>query len=81
MVEQELTAEYTIPTGTGALTNLYLDLGDLTFTNYLLEAQVKCRIKRIAATGGTEYADDVYITQVGMHLEKDTMGSRQEKIK
>jgi hypothetical protein len=79
--EQALTAEYTIPTGTAALTNLYLDLGDLTFTNYLIGAQVKCRIKRIAATGGTEYADDVYITQVGVHLQKDTMGSRQEIIK
>lgn len=80
-VEQALTAEQAIANGTAALTNFYLDLGGLTFTNYLIGAQVKCRIKRIAATTGTEYADDVYITQVGIHLEKDTMGSRQEIIK
>lgn len=76
--ETAKTAEYTIPTGTAALTHLYLDLGDLTLTNYLLGAQIQCNIKRIAATGGTEYADDVYINQVGMHLERTRLGSRTE---
>lgn len=80
-VETSLTAEATIPTGSAALTNFYLDMGDITLTNYLIGAQVACRVQRIAATGGTEYADDVFITQVGMHLEKDTMGSRQETVK
>ena len=80
-VEAPLTAEYTIPTGTAALTNLYLDLGDLTLTNYLIGAQIRCRIKRIAATGGTEYDGDIFITQVGIHLKKDTLGSRQEIMK
>jgi hypothetical protein len=80
-VESTLTAEYTIPTGTAALTNLYLDLGNLTFTDYLVGAQIRCRITRIAATGGTEYADDVYITQCGVHLQKDSLGSRTETVK
>jgi hypothetical protein len=78
-VEQApLSYEYTIPTGSAALTNFYLDMGNITLTNYLIGAQIKCRVKRIAATGGTEYADDVYITQVGCHLEKTRMGSRNE---
>jgi len=78
-VEQALTAEKTIPISTTALTNFYLDLGDLTFTNYLVGAQVKCRIKRVAKTaGGTEYAGDIFITQCGIHLEKIRMGSRNE---
>jgi len=81
-VEQAvLTYEKTIPTGTAAMTNLYLAMGDATLTNYLIGGQVKIRVKRIAATGGTEYADDVFITQVGMHLQKDTMGSRTETTK
>ena len=81
-VEQALTAELTIPISTTALTNFYLDLGDLTFTNYLIGTQVKCRIKRVAKTaGGTEYAGDIFITQVGIHLSKDTMGSRAETTK
>ena len=80
-VEQTMTGEYTIPTGTAALTNLYVDMGNVTLTNYLIGAQITARVKRIAATGGTEYADDVYITQTGIHLQKDTLGSRQETIK
>ncbi len=76
-----LTAEATIPTGSGALLAFYLPMGDAVLTNYLIGAQIKIRVKRIAATGGTEYADDVYITQVGLHLAKNTMGSRQLIIK
>lgn len=73
-----LSTEATIPTGSAALTHFYLDLGDLTLTNYLVGAQLVARVKRIAATGGTEYADDVYITQVGVHVEKVRVGSRSE---
>lgn len=77
-VEQTMTGEKIIPTGSAALKNFYVDLGDITLTNYLIGAQIRCRVKRITATGGTEYADDVYITQTGIHLQKDTLGSRSE---
>jgi hypothetical protein len=53
-------------------------MGDVTLTNYEIGSQIKVRVKRIAATGGTEYADDVYITQVGMHLQNERLGSRTE---
>lgn len=75
------TAEITIPTGTAALTGLYLDMGDLTLTGYKVGSQIRVRIKRIAATGGTEYNSQIFITQVGVHLKRDTIGSRQETIK
>lgn len=80
-VEQVVTATSTIPTGSAALKSFYLDLGDLTFTNYLIGGQVKANVKRVAVQSGTEYADDVFITQVGVHLQKDTLGSRQELTK
>jgi hypothetical protein len=79
-----LTYELTIPTASAALTHFYLDMGDLVLTNNLVGTQINCRIKRIASTGGggtNEYADHIFVTQVGAHLEKDTMGSRQEIIK
>lgn len=79
--ETSLTAELTIPTGSAANKAFYLDLGNLDLSAYLIGAQVKIRIKRIAATGGTEYASDTFITQVGIHLQKDTLGSRQEIVK
>jgi len=86
-VEQAaITKEITIANNTAANTALYLDMGDATLTNYLIGGQVKVRVKRIAATTGDEYGTgltdgDIYITQVGMHLQKDTLGSRQETIK
>ncbi len=79
-VEQAvLSFEDTVPTGSSALQAFYLDMGNATLTNYLRGGQVKVRVKRIAATGGTEYADDVFITQVGMHLEVNKIGSVVEE--
>jgi hypothetical protein len=75
------TAELTIPDGSAALTGFYLDLGNMTLTGYKVGTQIKLRIKRITATGGTEYASHIFITQVGVHIQKDTMGSRQETVK
>jgi hypothetical protein len=79
--ETSLTAELTIPDGSAALKAFYLDLGDLDLSAYSIGCQLKVRVKRIAATGGTEYASNIFITQLGMHAQKDTVGSRQEFIK
>ncbi len=79
--EVSLTAEVTIPDGSLDLENFYLDMGDVSFAGLIIETQVKIRPKRIAATGGTEYASDVFIHQVGCHLEGNTMGSATEKEK
>ncbi len=79
--ESSFTAELTIPNGTSALEQFYLDMGDLTLTSYVEEAEIKCRVTRIAATGGTEYSGNIFITQIGIHLEEDTVGSRTEVSK
>jgi hypothetical protein len=72
-----ITQETTIPTGSAALKSfLTAFTNTVTLTGLHIGAQIKCRVKRIAATGGTEYANDVYISQVGVHVEKDTIGSR-----
>lgn len=76
--ETPLTLEYTMPTGTAALTHCYLDIGDLTLTGYKLGTQIQCHVKRIASTTNTEYADDVYVLQVGAHLYRDRFGSKSE---
>lgn len=74
--ETSLSAELTIANGTAALTHKLLSMGTLTLTGIKIGTQVKITVKRIAATGGTEYASNIFITQVGAHAEKDTMGSR-----
>lgn len=79
--ETSFTQELTIPNGTAALKHLYLDMGDLTLTGYHIGGLVKVRVKRIAATGGTEYTGNIFINQCGIHLQKDTLGSRSETTK
>lgn len=79
--EVTLTAELTIPTGTLALTHLYLDMGDLTLTGLHVGTQIVVRVQRIAATGGTELTGKIFITQVGMHFQENTIGSRFETSK
>lgn len=72
-----ITQEQTIPTASSALKSFLTTFtSTVTLTGLHLGSQIKCCVKRIAATGGTEYADDVYITQVGVHVEKVRIGSR-----
>lgn len=81
--ETSLTAELTIPDGSSAKQGFTLSMGslDLSTGTYVIGSQVGIRVKRIAATGGTEYGANVFVTQCGIHLQKDTMGSRQETTK
>lgn len=79
--ETSLTAELEIPNGTSAMYNSKLNLGNLDLTGITIGAQAKVRIKRIAATGGTEYPNHTFITQLGFHAEKDTLGSREVTTK
>lgn len=74
--ETSLTAELTIPDGTPALHHFLLPLGDFAMTDNLIGTQIKPRIKRIAATGGTEHPEHLFLTQLGAHYLQDTMGSR-----
>lgn len=79
--EVECGGELTIPDGTAAKTHFLLSLDDLTLSGVAIGAQIKARIKRIAATGGTEYAANAYVTQVGIHFEHESLGSRQISAK
>jgi hypothetical protein len=76
-----IDGEATIPTGSVDRQAFYLDIDDVDLSSYSIGTQVKCRVKRIAATGGTEFAGEVFITQVGIHVQLDSLGSRQETVK
>ena len=69
--------EIEIPDGTADLTHLLGESSSLDFTTIKIGSQVNVRLKRIAATSGDEYPNHIFVTQVGIHAEKDTMGSRQ----
>lgn len=76
----EFTAngEVEIPDQTSALTKQIVSINSstLNLANVGLGGQITPVIKRITATGGTEYADVVFITQVGIHALNDQDGSR-----
>lgn len=78
--EDTLTAEDTIPANEADKTHHYLDMGDITGTNYKIGAQIIMRVKRIAGTG-TEPANEPFLSMVGIHYEIDTLGSKTETAK
>lgn len=79
--ETSLTAELTIPDGTPALHHFLLPLGDFAMTDNLIGTQIKPRVKRIAATGGTEHPEHLFLTQIGAYYLQDTIGSREVATK
>jgi hypothetical protein len=79
--ETSVTAELTIPDGTADMEAFILGMGTVALTGKTIGLQTKARVDRITATGGTEFADGMFITQVGLHAEKNTLGSRQLFVK
>jgi hypothetical protein len=80
--ETTLSGEVEIPDGTGALEEFYVGMtASLDLTGFSISSRLKPTVKRIAATGGTEYTGSVFINQVGAHLLNDTPGSRLETSK
>lgn len=69
--------EITVPDATADLSHLFGFATAVDFSGLTIGTQVVARIKRIAATAGTEYPNSVFITQVGLHAEIDGLGSSQ----
>ena len=53
-----------------------LDSATFDLADIGLGGQIKLQLKRIAATGGTEFGDDVFLTQTAAHIYTDQDGSR-----
>jgi hypothetical protein len=76
-----LTGELTIPDGTAALTKIYVSMGTVLLSGYGLSSHLKPRVKRIVATGGTEYSGSIFIEQFGIHVAENKIGSMGENKK
>jgi len=79
--ETSATGEIEIPTGSADMKKFFVSLEDVALTGKKIGTQINVRLKRIAATTGTEYPNHIFVTQVGIHAEVDTMGSRQVRTK
>lgn len=73
--EVVLQVEATIPANTPALTEFRTLMGTFTPASAKIGGQIRLRLKRIAAAG-TAPAVDPFATQLGIHIECDTLGSR-----
>jgi GNAT superfamily N-acetyltransferase len=75
-VEVERDIEIEIPDGTADRTHKFgQSATEVDFSGLGIGTQVVARVERIAATGGVEYSNDTFITQVGIHAQKDSRGS------
>lgn len=70
------TGELLIPANTPALTHLLFTMGTFTPVSGKIAAHVKARLKRIASTGTAPTANP-FISKFQMHVECDTVFSRQ----
>ena len=75
-----LNGELTIPALTTDLTAFSIDIGDDTTGNFVQGAIIKGRIRRITSTG-TEPTADPFLTELGIHIESDTIGTRTSTAK
>ncbi len=72
-----LIAELVVPSATADLTNIFIIIGVDNAGTFGIDATIKGRIRRIAkSAGGNELTGDIFVTQVGVHYENDTVGSR-----
>jgi hypothetical protein len=79
--ETSKNIELEIPDGTANLTHLFANSTTIDFSGLTIGTQMNVRLKRIAATSGTEYPNHIFVTQIGIHYEINTLGSRQIGVK
>ena len=73
------SADYTLTNADGQ--HEYIDLGDITGTNFKIGALLAFQLKRVALVDGSNPSSDPFVLSVGFHHQLDTMGSRQETAK
>jgi hypothetical protein len=75
-----ISAETTIPANTAAKSHIYTGVGVISGTGLKIGAQLKMRLRRIAASS-TAPSSNPFCLQVGIHYQQDTMGSRTTTAK
>lgn len=78
--ESSQALEVTIPANTPDKTHLIYDLYVVTGTNIDHGSDITVRFSRIANVG-TDPSGDPFVSMVGLHIENDTVGSRQILVK
>ena len=75
-----IPGELTIPGSTTDLTAFSINIGTDSTASFIQGAIINGRVRRIASTG-TEPTGDPFLTQVGIHVEANTIGTRTQTTK
>ncbi len=75
-----VSVETGIPASTDDLASMHTIVATVTGTNFNVGATLKMRVRRITAAGAAPVADPFGL-MVGVHIEKDMMGSRTVSAK
>lgn len=76
-----ISPDFTIPANTPDRTHFYVPIVTVTGTGFLIGADIALRFRRVAASAGTAPTNDPFVSMVGMHIEQDFHGSRNETSK
>jgi hypothetical protein len=74
--ETTVSQEITIPASTPANSHIISTIATISGSSLAIGAYIICTIKRITATG-TAPSNDPFGLALGIHIEQDTIGSRQ----
>lgn len=72
------SSQFTIPANTPDLTYLYVPIATVDSTALVFGSNIAMELKRIAADTGDPPTADPFVTMVGVHIEMERVGSRQE---
>ena len=75
--ESSHSLQVTIPANTADKTHLYYDIYTVTGTDINHGADITVRFSRIANDTGTDPSGDPFVSMGGLHIENDTVGSRE----
>ncbi len=79
--EITVSHQFTIPANTPDKTHFAADIAILDGTAIEQAADITVRFTRIVEDSGTAPTSDPFVSMIGLHIEEDTVGSREEEIK
>lgn len=79
--ETTISAQFEIPADTPDKTHFIETIGTITGTGFTIGDDITLRFRRIADVGGTDPANDPFVSMIGIHIPEDTQGSRQVAMK
>jgi hypothetical protein len=79
--ESTISLQLTIPDSSADKTHFNFDIAEVDGTSFVHGSDITMRFTRIVEDSGTAPSGDPFVSMVGIHIEEDTVGSREELTK